>query len=284
MRLDRALATGDWCSLFPLATVQHLSAVKSDHSPILLMNSMEAHNQRIANAQPFRYECMWERHDDFNRVLEEAWGSSQANTARDITEKLQAIAASLSGWGTSTFGAVRQDLRALRKGLLELRSVTPRVGPSYEEIKVEQRIIELRFREEVMWRQRAHVQWMLEGDRNTRFFQQKASNRRKKNRVDRLVRADETICEDLATVEHMTVEYYEHLYASEGVIGIEEVLSHVPCKVTPEMNEVLQSYRNHIQKLRLKPLCSKCSQQKLRGPMVFRHISSRNIGIYTARK
>lgn len=118
--------------------------------------------------------------------------------------------------------------------------MTPRVGPTYEGIKVEQPIIELRFREEVMWRQRARVQWLLEGDRNTRFFQQKASNRRKKNRVDRLVCADGTVYEDPATIEHMTVEFYEKLYASEGVIVIEEVLSHVPCKVTSEMNEILQ--------------------------------------------
>lgn len=37
----------------------------------------------------------------------------------------------------------------------------------------------------------------------------------------------------------MTVSFYEDLYKSEGVVGIEEVLSHVPCKVTNAMNENL---------------------------------------------
>lgn len=60
VRLDRALASLEWCNSFPLASVLHLSAVKSDHSTILLMNSMESHNQCIANARPFHYECMWE--------------------------------------------------------------------------------------------------------------------------------------------------------------------------------------------------------------------------------
>jgi hypothetical protein len=36
VRLDRALATPNWNSLFPAATVSHLSAASSDHGPILL--------------------------------------------------------------------------------------------------------------------------------------------------------------------------------------------------------------------------------------------------------
>lgn len=150
------------------------------------------------------------------------------------------MAVSLSSWGTNTFGEVRQELRILRKRLLELWSIATRFRPTYEEIKLKQQIIELRFREEVMWLQRARVQLLPEGDRNTQFFHQKASNRRKKNRVMQLVWEDGTVCEDPAMLENMTVEFYENLYASEGVIGIEEVLSHMPSMVTPEMNEMLQ--------------------------------------------
>jgi endonuclease/exonuclease/phosphatase family metal-dependent hydrolase len=36
VRLDRALATGEWCTWFPSATVRHHSAGASDHSPIVL--------------------------------------------------------------------------------------------------------------------------------------------------------------------------------------------------------------------------------------------------------
>jgi hypothetical protein len=36
VRLERALASSDWCSKFPIATVSHLTAVASDHGPILL--------------------------------------------------------------------------------------------------------------------------------------------------------------------------------------------------------------------------------------------------------
>lgn len=65
--------------------------------------------------------------------------------------------------------------------------------------------------------------------------------RRQKNRVTRLVRVGRSICEDQAELENMSINFYEHLHASEGVVGIEEVSSHVPCKVTDAMNEILDA-------------------------------------------
>jgi hypothetical protein len=56
--------------MFHYAKVMHLTAVKSDHSLILLINEMEASNQRIAIAKPFRYEVVWERHEGYKEVLD----------------------------------------------------------------------------------------------------------------------------------------------------------------------------------------------------------------------
>jgi hypothetical protein len=47
VRPDRALVSAEWSAQFPLATLHHLHTVKYDHSPILLLNEMEAHNQGL---------------------------------------------------------------------------------------------------------------------------------------------------------------------------------------------------------------------------------------------
>ena len=39
----------------------------------------------------------------------------------------------------------------------------------------------------------------------------------------------------------MVSEFYKNLYASEGIVGMEEVLSHIPCKVSTEMNDILNA-------------------------------------------
>jgi hypothetical protein len=43
---------------------------------------------------------------------------------------------------------------------------------------------------DLYWRQRAHVRWLQQGDRNTAFFHACRRERRKCNRIGRLKKAD----------------------------------------------------------------------------------------------
>jgi hypothetical protein len=51
---------------------------------------------------------------------------------------------------------------------------------------------ELLYREEMMWMQRARVNWLKEGNHNTKYFHRKAADRAKKNKIKRLRRMEET--------------------------------------------------------------------------------------------
>ena len=54
-RLDRAVATNEWFSLFPRTKVHHLDVTTSDHKPLLIAREgMDYHMKK-----PFRFECMW---------------------------------------------------------------------------------------------------------------------------------------------------------------------------------------------------------------------------------
>jgi hypothetical protein len=185
---------------------------------------------------------MWERHEEFQPMLTSAWSTEgRARSVGELNDKLRNTAGSILGWCSQSFGAVRTELRKMRSQLQALGMKPSRVWPDYEEKKVEQKIIELSFREEIMWRQRARVQWLTEGDKNTRFFYQKASNRKNKNRITRLVDENGTVHENPNDLEKHTVEFFKDLYTSEAVIGTEEVLSQVPCKVSSDMNETLNA-------------------------------------------
>ena len=241
VRLDRALASASWSTLFPLASVEHLTAAKSDHSPILLATDLVSESVRAAQ-RPFRYECMWERDGRFGSVLENAWKSKAvAQSVFDFSEKLANLATDLQQWGRHTFGSVRHELRQLRKKLEELRAAPMRVGPSTEEEEVEARMVELCCREEIMWRQRARIQWLAEGDSNTKFFHKKASARKAKNHIMELQRADGSMTSDQEEMAAMATSFYENLYASQNTIGLEEVISHIPVKVNGQMITMLNA-------------------------------------------
>ena len=66
-----------------------------------------------------------------------------------------------------------------------------------------------------------------------------ATMRRRRNRISQLRREDVTICSDVEEIKGMAKDYYKKLYTSEGVIGMVEVLSHIPTKFTGNMNVVL---------------------------------------------
>jgi hypothetical protein len=81
----------------------------------------------------------------------------------------------------------------------------------------------------------------LEGDKNSKFFHQRASMRKRKNLIKSLTRSDGQVIEDKEEMMAMTLEFYKNLYTSEGVHDMHKVLDHVPRKVTTEMNDLLKA-------------------------------------------
>jgi hypothetical protein len=187
----------------------------------------------------FRYEAVWETHEELKPLIEQAWRSNACVSMQGLVRKLKGLSGDLSSWGRETFGSVHRELKTLRRNLETMRAQPGRVGPSYEELKTVERIVELQHREEIMWRQRSQIQWLAEGDKNTRFFHLRASKRKKRNKIYSLTRQDGSTIEDQDELCQMTRDFYRNLYTSEGTSGMDEVLASVPVSVMSVMNESL---------------------------------------------
>lgn len=83
-----------------------------------------------------------------------------------------------------------------------------------------------------MWRQRARLEWLSAGDRNTHFFHLRASQRRKRNMIKALANSLGVLTEDPGELKALVNDFYKSLYTSEGVAGMDDVLSKVLVKVT----------------------------------------------------
>ena len=93
--------------------------------------------------------------------------------------------------------------------------------------------------EEIMWQQRAKVQWLGLGDRNTKYFHSKASERKKKNTILGLQNEEGNWCSSKDDIASIVVSYFEKLYATSFPSNITEVTATIPAKVTSEMNQDL---------------------------------------------
>jgi len=115
------------------------------------------------------------------------------------------------------------------------------------ETKVVERIMELNYREEIMWKHRSRITWLAEGDKNTLFFHLRASQCRKRNFISSLKKSDGEVTKDEGEMAELTSGFYRDLYCSEGKEDMDTLLAVVPRKVVEEMNAKLDvSYLKEI--------------------------------------
>ena len=135
---------------------------------------------------------------------------------------------------------------------------------------------------DIKWRQRGHVWWLKEGDRNTKFFFRYASARRKANRIRRLRREDGVVVEEGRDLTNYVISYFQDLFTSNGNGQYDELLWAVPVKVTSAMNE---SFTVAFSDMEMKAALDQIGDLKALGPdampaVVFKkycHLMGRNI-------
>ena len=93
--------------------------------------------------------------------------------------------------------------------------------------------------EEVWWQQRSRVQWLGEGDRNTKYFHHRDSERRRKNAILGLWNDVGLWCDSKEDVVRTVLSYFEGVYSSSNPSQLEEVTSLIPTKVSEDMNHGL---------------------------------------------
>jgi hypothetical protein len=93
--------------------------------------------------------------------------------------------------------------------------------------------------EELYWKQRAKCNWFQHGDRNTKFFNVWATQRKRRNHIERIhdeAGREWTKQEDIGIV---FTDYFQGLFSSDGPVGIDECLSILTPRVTGDMNDSL---------------------------------------------
>ncbi|XP_024196088.1 uncharacterized protein LOC112199282 [Rosa chinensis] len=244
-RLDRVVGSVSWTNIFPAVGVSNLKPIHGDHVPVLLGAYRSPPPPADQRRRPrFRFESFWVRHEACVEVIKSGWVSDDQNQPMlQVSQKIMHTRFALNDWQRATFGHRGREIEFLRGRLQSLLALPISAVNQQESMELSSKLDGLLAEEHEYWKQRSKLTWLAEGDRNTKFFHRKASNRRAKNRLTGLFDNHGVWQSTEKGLEAMVIDYFSSMF-SAGDVDLSHMFSVVDLvqpKVTPEMNSMLCS-------------------------------------------
>ena len=236
-RLHRGVASISWRLAYPKATVSHLSAINSDHAPILL-DTCPADS--FAH-KPFRFEAIWLRDEGCKPVIESAWNNEvHGSDFVKLYKKQAATRDALRKWNKEVFGRCQDRINDLLQKIKEIQIRHPSPVNELAEQSLQSELFKWLIRSEILWRKKSRELWLKLGDKNSKFFHLSTVIRRRNNNVDAIKNEDGTWIHDSNQIRRLFRNNFVDLFKEED-IDFPEHLEHLilPC-ITEEENEILE--------------------------------------------
>lgn len=181
--MDRALSNSEWLRLHPKTTVQHLPMETSDHLPIFIQTDGEEE----VNNRPFRFLHAWTFDNSSFRVVKDTWEKGPLGGFESYKTicRLKTTLNALKLWNRNSFGFANTRICQLEEqlGMLQLHDDDNGDGTSAEQTRIQQELLEQRWRLEQILKQKSRELWLCDGDKNSHFFHASIQVRRRQNRI-----------------------------------------------------------------------------------------------------
>ncbi|KAL5543567.1 hypothetical protein UlMin_007351 [Ulmus minor] len=232
-----------WLDLFPNTLVHHLNLRGSDHRP-LLVELLRADERSIIGKNwkrgRFHFEEACVDEEECSNIIKNHWNCSPTTNLDGVANKLRLCATDLEGWNLENFSRLKTQVRKA-KSAFDCIDKNLSCHNWKEHQRLEKALDALRYKEERYWRQRSKDLWLKCGDRNSKFFHQKASARKSKNSITGLMDINEIWCDEEEGMAQIIENYFDTLFTSSSPssVDFDRVLESIERKVTPQLNEQL---------------------------------------------
>jgi exonuclease III len=244
-RLDRFLVTEALLESDQAMEANIIPKSGSDHWPIVFCLDPGFPTR----PKPFRFEKFWLTHPDFNQLAHTWWAQAEIDHGTHMykfQQRLKNFKLHLKRWNKSTFGNILLRKREIESQLEELQrtfitgSRTQNLAREEEGLMVD--LEACREQEEILWRQKSRVQWLKEGERNTKFFHRAMTHRRYINRITQLEDDQGTPIRDHDQIAEALNSFYQDLLTETNTNreeAIQKVTRHIPKLINSEQNIAL---------------------------------------------
>uniref|UniRef100_A0A803QMV0 Reverse transcriptase n=1 Tax=Cannabis sativa TaxID=3483 RepID=A0A803QMV0_CANSA len=215
-RLDRVCGNLEWFDMFPSMKVRHLDRTNSDHCPLLLMEydpHVKRHNTTRWRTR-FHFESAWAEDEECSNIVQSVWQQDKKiSNTRELQNRLGKCGQPLQQWNKSKKQEMTRHLKEYEDKISLLsRSTNVQDWQQMQELERKQNV--WLDKEEKFWKQRRRALWLKEGDKNTKFFHRKASNRKAKNTIQGLIDDRLQWITGNRNMGRVACDYFQHLFTS----------------------------------------------------------------------
>lgn len=145
-------------------------------------------------------------------------------------------------------------------------------------------IEKLMVQKEIMWAQKAWSNWIIQGDRNARYFQTVIKQRRARNRIIHLKGVDGSCMEDLVEVEHHLVENFKKQYHESDARNVQSLMKDLESLSIPKLDQNQQHQLNKpIIDAKIERVVHQLTLKRFQDLMEFQPSSTRTFGAWLGR-
>ena len=234
-RLDRILVNHDWLDTFLSHKVIHGVSRNSDHKPLIFYSDVAVQHRK----SQFRFQDMWFKHPDCLKVIENNWRIPARNSGmKKLWEKLQRLKQFLKWWNKHVFGNIFHKMKE-KEEKVAFHELAYHDNPTAENLaSFTQASSEFHYLlgvEEAYWKQQAHCNWIIGGDRNTKLFHNMVKRRRLKGKIQSIVQ-DWVVITKQEELQASAVKHFEHLLSNNISLIEAPALRNIPKIINDDIN------------------------------------------------
>ena len=218
----------------------HMFSHASDHRPLVSQMKVDWRSRRRLS-RDFKFEESWLLWEDCEKTILEAWqNAGGANTGlKRAKDKISKCGEELVAWGSTKTQPEVEEIKKLQKKIEDLSMKDATNGNSASMLEASKKLDDLLLKQEIYWAQWSRISWLKHGDKNTKYFHSKASQRRRRNMIQGVKDQHNNWVEEIEDIAGVATKYFENIFKSGACDRMDECLDVVQHKMTVDMQEIL---------------------------------------------
>lgn len=210
-RLDRCLVNLEWINVFRFYKLQHLCRAFSDHSPILLNISIHSYSRR----KIFHFNNFWLDFIGCRDAVGSAWNfTPRGNSMHAFSHLLSRSRFFIRRWCRSGVNNIESNILQVESAIQDCESNIHNPISCSQLSDLYSKLEALHRQSNTRWAQRAHMSWLADGDKNSKFFHYINHSRTHFNLIHQVSNQDGVVVSNQSDILLAFKDFYAKLWSA----------------------------------------------------------------------